>query len=328
MILLNLIFLILFASAAQALTAETQLIELGQDRVAVFESAIFDPSQTTFIFLPGIHRALEQSDLVIQLLHEQRVNHVSLSFSAHPRSVVEAIRRGKNPSFKDLNLQDLKNEVHAVVNALGLQHPVPVGLSYSSAVTSLFKTSDFPVVIDFAPLGRQQDDAQFLQSYYEAFQGMNAWNPWAQAWLQQLKEQAYHNYWSQELVNLKHRYPELFKNSMATSTAVGGMIALSKAVENFELEKQDYRQSSERIYVLAENESAARLRRQTMAIKAYESQTGKSSAVFLIQKSGHTIPTEAPLAYLRILQNFLSGNIDASGLKVLDLEGNEISGAF
>lgn len=284
--------------------SEVGYVEISQDRVIYVEYEIFDANKPTLILLPGINRALDGSDRAMELLKEKKINFVSLHFSGHPQSVIQAVELGKNPSFSGTTLESLKNEALLVINSLKIQKPLVVSLSFSGAVSMLFKKEELALVVDAVPLGRQDESNSFLQSYYDGLQSLNAWNPFALAFLENMKNQSYTTYWTQQVSGLRNKYPAL-KDSKFFGPAVRGMVAMSQTVEKFELEKTDFTKGPKRIFFLAEEEDTKRLDRQKKAIVAYEEQRGEKAGVEVFEKAGHILPSDAPEAYVAKLEEVL-----------------------
>lgn len=290
--------------------AERAYIELSQDRVIYLEHEIFNPEQPTLVLLPGINRGLEGDDEAIKILKEKKMNYVSFHFSGHPQSVIQAHELGRNPQFTGTTLETLKQELSTVVGALKIKSPLVVSLSYSGAVSMILSKEEFPLVIDAVPLGRQNENDSFLQSYYDSLQGFNSWNPFATAWLESMKEQSYTTYWTQQVSGLRKKYPALATSKIFES-AVRGMVALSRAVEKFELENTDFSKGPERVFLFAENEDAKRLNRQRLAVQKYNSQMESPATVFLFKEAGHVLPSDVPKAFVRVLSQIISGNLPA-----------------
>ena len=289
---------------AQFCFGKVDYVELRQGRVVSFEYEFFDSARPTLVLLPGVYRGMESDDQALEIVKQKKINFVSLHFSSHPQSVIRAIEMGKSPQFDGMSLETLKDEVVSVIKFLNVHNPLVVSLSFSGAVSTLFSKDEFPLVVDVVPLGRQDDNSSFLQSYYDGLQALNSWNSFMLSWLENLKAQAYLTYWTKQVAGLRVKYPEL-SDAATFSSVVRGMVAMSQTVEKFELENSDFRRGPERIFFLAGNEESKRLKRQKKAVEAYESQTGRGAEVKIFENAGHVLPADAPEEYVAALENSL-----------------------
>lgn len=287
--------------------AQIGLLKVGERGAQVaYEAQIFDATQTTLVLMPGIYRGLSSrtEDQLLQDLTKQKINWVAFHFSTHPESIIQSGQQ----EVRIESIKDLSREAKDLVLHLGLQKPLVISLSYSSAVASLFTSEDLSVIVDTAPIGRQDDSSDGMWGMIEANNSycalfLNQWLPYCMGWESQ-KQLFYNTFWTQKALSLVSVYPELQELSVLTS-AVQGYVSMARAVENYDYSEVSFALGPQRIFILGENESSQRLEIQLAAIKEY-SQQKETPYVFVIEGAGHVVPTDQPLAYLKTLQMILN----------------------
>lgn len=268
------------------------------------ETNIIDPAQPTFVLLPGVYRALNFQDEVLKMAKKQKLNFISIHTSLHPESLNE-IPDSEVPyfQFKKISLVDLAQEIVSVIEYYKLQRPIPVGLSYSSAISSeLAKMNIFELVVETAPMIRFDESdpsgsatSDFWKNYFDMFPGFGS------IFKDQFLAQIYTAHWNKELPNLIQRYPD-YDTPKMKSLMVKGYTALSMAVDGFDYREQDFKNSSKRAFLLGQDEMEHRFELQKEAIAKYESETGHKKSTKIID-AGHVIPNENPTEYLKFLKS-------------------------
>lgn len=286
------------------------ILTIPQGRKLYFEG--FVPRENrdpVLVFLPGIFRGLRRSsDLFLKQLEEQGIAYVAMHFSTHPDSVARLNAKDR-PDFEGVSSKDLAGEVVQLVETLGIENPLPVSLSYSGTVTSHLPKTIFPVVIETAPLGR------FDESNPEIAAATRIWSDWLSmwpggAWIAKIQRDiAFNTYWSRVVDGLAEALPEL-KEGSRSQWATEGFVAMAKAVEDYDIRKQDFLDSPQRIFILGEKEEGRRLKLQSEAIIEAGRQTGKAIEVYKIEGAGHIIPADQPEKYLQLLKD-ISSQVDS-----------------
>lgn len=323
-LMLNTISTLLFSASAFA-ELEKGLIKIKADQAVAYEANIIDPNQVTLILMPGIFRGLSTrtQDALLNQLTEQNINWVSYHFSAHPESIIQSM--GNNGTTQAVDTKILAEESRQVVKQLKVEKPLYVSLSYSSTVSSLFTKKEMPLLVEAAPLGKQNEVAAFFDTVVANNNNFCSlpWaklNPYCVAW-DTSKSASYQVYWSGVVAGLEKTYPEL-KEIKLKSQAVSGYVAMSKAVESYDFSKLNFKEGPERIFIIGQNEEANRKKIQIEAIKAYKEQRGHFPSVFLIKNAGHIIPVDQPVAYISVLTTTIKNNFPRdSAIQLVDEQG-------
>lgn len=301
------------------------LISVNSDRSVAYESNIQDENKTTLILMPGIFRGLgsRTKDSLLGLLTNEKMNWVAYHFSGHPESIIQS--GGKNSGIESISTADLAEETRQVVKQLKVKKPLIISLSYSSTAASDLTSKDAKLIVETAPLGRQDESNQMMSPLVEANNSLCAgafaqFNPYCLAWETQ-KSLAYQTYWSGVVSSLVKVYPEL-SDFRLNSKAVSGYVGMAKAVESYDFSKLNFKAGPERIFILGENEESGRSQIQLAAIKAYKEQRGNYPYVFFVKSAGHIVPVDQPQAYLKILNAVIASDLPKnSPLQVVTEKG-------
>lgn len=310
--------------------AEHQMLSQRKNTIAV-TSHITDAGKPTYIFLPGIFRGAhpDKSDVFLQQLSSEGRNWVALDFSTHPGSVVRSSKESQQTGaghLREMTLEELSAEVHHVIEALAIKQPLVVSLSYSSSVASKILPDKTAVIIETAPMVRQEDTKGFLREVLENNNRIcagifMAMTPFCQSWFYQ-KEIAYKTYWTTVATSQKKTYKEL-EDGTVFERVVEGYVSMAKAVETFDLRSIDFKKGPRRVFILGEKEDVGRLQLQNEVVKSYAEQTGEMPYVFIVKDAGHIVPFDQPKAYNTLLaliaQNKLPKN---HRVFMVDTDGN------
>lgn len=301
-LLVGLFFLFLAISSAFAEVSEA-VIEVQKNEKVYVQYQISKPASTTLVLLPGVFRGIEQTDKIISLLTKAEINFVAIHFSGHPRSVLQytasevAIYKGG----KGLTSEMLANEVKAVVAALKIRKPLPVSLSYSATVVPHLDTGKFPLVIETAPIGAFGDnDPEGTALRKQWADWMKLWPP-NTLWINAAKDKAYRDHWT-KIANERTEPGSEMAKPENLNRLIDGYMAMARATEDFNLTQQDFRTTPRRIWILAENEEAYRLKLQMQAVELYNKAQNVLVQPVVIPNSGHTIPMEQPEVYAEVLK--------------------------
>lgn len=307
-------FLFLFFLVNLAL-AQSQiqkgLIPLSNGLVISYEASIKAPQNPVLVLLPGVYRGLTSQDDFIKDLAKTNINWVSFHFSLQPESHMFVKKVNPATLFEKVDLKSLSQEAFIVTQHLKIQKPLFVSLSYSSIISSTWSKNYVPWMIEVSPMGRFDEQNPGFSAYGQAWEAWMKLIPfWGSVVAGTTKEVAYHNYWTLMVQGLKAKKPEL-NNPTLFSQAVSGYVRMSKISEGFDIRKQNFSLTPNRVFVLAQQEDAYRLQLQKEAIALYQKQTGKTAYIFVIKEAGHIIPMDSPKAYLQALSTIYSGQLPA-----------------
>lgn len=295
-------FFVLLFLTLNSFALEALKIENG--RYVAVEKNIVDKKQKTLIFLPGIFRGLDKRDEFIQLAQKAKLNFVSMHFSLHPESLL-LIPSGETAHYKyhSYKAGDLAEEVMAVIQQLKISQPIVVGLSYSSVVTTeLAKANAVPLIIETAPMIRYDESdpaGSQVTSFWKNYLGMNP--IYGAYWKSLYLDQVYQQYWSSQVDGILQKYPQ-YQNKLSKDTLVKAYAKLSIIADGFDYTEQDFSKATPRLFILGQKELPQRFVLQQKAITLYEQQTGRTQNTVVLKDAGHIIPSEAPKAYLKLLQ--------------------------
>ncbi len=324
---LNVLFLLAASSFGGTTHAafESGILSISQTASTVaYESDIRDPESVTLILMPGIYRGWNRNsqDQILQELSQRKINWVAFQFSGHPLSRIQS---SANPSQNSITTEFLAEESLALALELGIRHPLFVPLSYSSAASSHFLSTDVELLIETAPLVEQDEtdvgSSQLVKSNNLFCSSvMMQWTPYCVAWQSQ-KSLYYSSYWSTYVSGLVTLYPEL-QDDAVFSSVVEGYMSMAQAVENYDYTETDFSEGPRRLFILGENEEPARLALQLAAIEEYQSQTNHTPYVFVIREAGHVIPSDQPVAYAAVLSRVIKNQLpEKPGVYAVTVEG-------
>lgn len=302
---LNSKFLVVILGAVFSWSAQAKdgVLDVQRGQKTYFHYSIANPSKITLVLLPGIYRGLNEDDQIISILKQKKINYVAIHFSGHPSSILQ-LNESESPLFKNgkgLTSQLLADEVSAVVMHLKLKKPVPVSLSYSSTVVPFLDVKQFPVVIETAPIGAFGEDDPVGTAQRQAWANWLKLWPGNYFWIEAAKDKAYRDHWQPIAESRADQY-----DGINVSLMTEGYMAMARATEDFDIRKQDFKNTAKRIWILAENEDEYRRSLQDEAVQIYNSVTKVSELPYEVADSGHIIPTEQPEAYSQILIEILS----------------------
>lgn len=285
------------------------LIPLSNGLVISYEASIKTPQNPVLVLLPGLYRGLTSEDDFIKELAQTPINWVSFHFSLQPESHMFVKKINPTNLFEKVNLKTLSQEAFIVTQHLKIQKPLFVSLSYSSIISSIWSKNYVPWMVEVSPMGRYDEQNPGFSAYGQAWEAWMKLIPfWGSVVTGTTKEVAYHNYWTLMVQGLKSKKPEL-NNPTLFSQAVSGYVRMSKIAEDFDIRKQNFSLTPNRIFILAQKEDSYRLQLQKEALALYQNQVGKAPYVFVVKDAGHIIPMDSPKAYLQALSTIYSGQL-------------------
>ncbi len=299
-------------------TATEDFVRLKKGWVVSYAYKIFDKSKPTLLLLPGIYRGLEKEEECLRALEALNINYVAIHFSTHLKSI-QHLTANEVPHFDggkpNLKSSVFAQEVEAVYKKLRIKKPVVVSLSYSATIVEYLNAKTFPVVIEMAPMGRQDEDSLMQAGFQRNWEYWTSLIPfYGPAYVQTVKNQYYHSIWTPVVQFLGSQMPALNQPDLFQKQ-LDAYVAMTFASENFDLSKTNFRTGAWRAWVLAESEGPTRAYFQAQALKNYLATLDKNTlensvfgkqGVVIIQKSGHTIPQEQPTLYASALKELLT----------------------
>lgn len=297
-------FLLLILSPLQSAQAEIldYNLKMAPGRLVSFQMIKAKNSKLpTFLFLPGVNRSLLAEDEALQTLAQQGFGVVTMNFSTQPFSLSQ-LEGNVKPSFysSTYKLEDFNTEVTALSDELkrnfGVKTIIPVSISFSSAVSSTLQ--NFPFIIDAAPMTSSAAVNPELEAYRAYLKTGELFNPiYGPAITRSLLDQAYYKKWRTQVDSIVDQF-ELNANRKADM--VEGYTVFSRASEGFVWDLKKTTPQTRRVFIFARNDSEGLLKDQlSLFLKALDSTP--NALAFIINDTGHVIPTDQPVAYTNIL---------------------------
>jgi hypothetical protein len=263
----------------------------------------------TFLFLPGVNRSLLAEDEALQTLSHQGFGIVTMNFSTQPFSISH-LEKNIKPSFLSTTykLEDFATEVSALSSELkknyGVKTIIPVSISFSSAVSSTMQ--DAPFIIDSAPMTSSAAVNPELEAYRSYLKSGEIFNPiYGPAITRSLLDETYYKEWRDQVDSITKQFD---LNVDRKSEMVEGYTVFSRAAEGFVWDLKKTSAQTRRIFIFARNDSALLLKDQLSVFLKVLASTPNALA-FLVNDSGHVVPTEQPQAYANILTYLVSADI-------------------
>jgi pimeloyl-ACP methyl ester carboxylesterase len=289
---------------------------LKDGRTLAYTASFADPNQPVLVFLPGLFRGWNLSDSFIQILIQRQIGFVALEFSTQLASIL-SLAPLEAPHFVAspmLQADRLRSEVESLVfEHLELKKPILVSLSYSTLVSAEADQSRFPLVIETVPMGRYDETEHDTARFGRLWLDWASLNPWGWMWAEAFKTQAYTAYWSKVVAQRALGTPELL-NPVTASLQIQGYVAMTRASEGFDLRDIDFSRGPKRVWILAGQENQVRSVTQSEAVEKYLATLDLAArsgwygrqGVYTVKSAGHTLPTDEPEAYVRLLETILS----------------------
>ncbi len=269
----------------------------------------------TFLFLPGVNRSLLAEDAALETLAQQGYGIATMNFSNQPFSV-DKLEKNIIPAFraKTYKLEDFGVEVSALSDELkknyGVKTIVPVSISFSSAVSSTI--SNFPLIIDAVPMTSSAAVNPDLESYRAYLKASEIFNPiFGPGITRSLLDQAYYKKWSDQVDSIVDQFK---LNVDKKPDMIEGYTVFSRASEGYVWDLKKTSTQTRRIFLFARNDSSTLLKNQLeLFLKVLDSTP--NALAFIVNDSGHVLPTDQPESYANILMYLVSSEIkNVSGI--------------
>lgn len=263
----------------------------------------------TFLFLPGVNRSLLADDEALETLARQGFGIVTMNFSTQPFSV-DQLGKNVKPNFigNSYKLEELSLEISALSDELkknfSVKTIIPVSISFSSAVSSMIQ--NFPFIIDAVPMTSSAAVNPELEAYRNYLKAGEIFNPiFGPAITRSLLDQGYKQKWSEQVDSIVEQFG-LDKTRKADM--IEGYTVFSRASEGFVWDLKKTPAQTRRVFLFARDDSPSLLKDQLqLFLKALE--TTPNALAFVVNDSGHVLPTEQPQVYANILSYLVSSDI-------------------
>lgn len=282
-------------------------LKLAPGRYVTVENNVQNSSEKVLVMLPGVYRAFDSRDVVIQLAKKKKLNFISINYSLQPESL-RLVKSNETPYYvsHQYTREDLAEEVRAVLRKYNLEKPVIVGNSYSASVTTqLLKNDRFELVVETAPMMR------FDETNPETVAILNFWKNWlrmnpfaGEVMARQYLLNSFAVYWSPRVDDLLKTYPQ-YRTPGLKDRLIAGYSHMSLVAEGFDFADQELT-AQRRFFIFGEHEEKPRFKLQTAMAKKYEDLTGDSHSAVVIKSAGHIVPNDQPEIYLNILTKLLT----------------------
>lgn len=282
-------------------------VALSEDRHVYYEAQVVDPSLPTVVLLPGVYRGLSNQDDFVYKLFRNNINFVALNFSTQPDSVA-TYSDDQTVYFsggKNVTSADLAREVEQVLQHLKIQRPMLVSLSYSGTLMEHFDRQKYPFVVETAPIGRMDEELMGWSQISQAWEAWLIFFPGAtELYKSMIKDQFYRSYWS-DVAKKYSKGNSRLQSDEKQKTLTDGYVAQAKAIESYDIRKQNFIYSPRRFFILGEKEKPWRLQLQLQAIEEYKKQTGDQTSPIVVPGAGHSVPFDRPQIYFDTITNLL-----------------------
>ena len=299
-------------------------ISFGKGRNILIDFVESDSSHPTFFLMPGINRAYELNEPVIQKLVQKGFGVATLTLSAQYNSVLAS----QDPSYLEKespNFQSLMDEVRQAQRTLE-QHQkvkglIPVSLSYSGIFSPLLEGST--LVIDTVPMTSENAANPQGARSRKSLSSVFAWNPFVKVFEESMIQSAYESHWKAYVDSLG---PNLNLSLEQKRIITKGYVALSRAAENNSW-NVDEMIPTRRVFILGENEAPTLLLHQLQTFRSLR-EKNKTTSLILIQNAGHAIFTDQPSIFARFIAKASSPQFAPEGILLVVSPSNKESNSF
>jgi pimeloyl-ACP methyl ester carboxylesterase len=297
-------------NAVAVSSAVEDAVRIKKGWIVSYVYKIFDDSKPTLLLLPGIFRGLEKEEEALRTLEASKVNFVAIHFSTHNKSILW-LEENETPYFDGglphFTPEKFAREVEAVAHQLELQKPIIVSLSYSAVVVPYLDSTQFPYVVQVAPMGRHDESNLIGGAVQKNWEDWLALNPYiGREGVLVAKNYYLHMIWNPVVLFLASQMPSLQDSTIFTHQ-VDGFVSMNFAAEPFDISQTNFRKTGKKFaWVVAESEDPTRAYFQAAAIKkylasldqaTYEKSIFGKQGVYIIKGSSHLIPQDQPALY-------------------------------
>jgi pimeloyl-ACP methyl ester carboxylesterase len=165
---------------------------------------------------------------------------------------------------------------------------------------------DAPFIIDSVPMTSSAAVNPELEAYRSYLKSGEIFNPiYGPAITRSLLDETYYKEWRDQVDSITKQFD---LNVDRKSEMVEGYTVFSRAAEGFVWDLKKTSAQTRRIFIFARNDSALLLKDQLSVFLKVLASTPNALA-FLVNDSGHVVPTEQPQAYANILTYLVSADI-------------------
>lgn len=249
----------------------------------------------TFLFMPGLGFTMPIDHAAYTELSRQGFGIVAMNFSTHAPSVT-ALGNEESPYFLKrpptaTNFADEVNAVAAHLRANGVEVVIPVSLSYSGMVSA--RLSEFPLIVETAPLTSARAAASTGESIRASLELMNMFNPFRTEIVRRTMDAVYRNYWNKAVTEVESLTVERRAN------VIEAYMAMSRISEGYDADKVEYARGPRRIFVLGSEERVSLLNHQRRTVWRLRD-LGYDVQVTEIPGASHLVANQVD-AFVRVL---------------------------
>ncbi len=291
-------------STAQVQFSESKYLRISSGRNVFYKILEGHKNKPTFIFLPGVNRAVPECYSMLKILEDRGYGLVLMATSSHWQSLVGRQTESEKAYFDQNNsvsTLDFTQEIDTLVSFLKIKNPILVSLSYSSGMA---ESSQF-LKIHTAPLvtaSESNPEAAASAAQWEAALGLNPF--FGKIWIRQFRDSNYSNYWSSIVNQTLLIDPKAFGESTKKEEIIRGYQSLSRAIEDFDLRKSQFQNVGGNKFILGEFESQVRLKGQFEAI--LKAATIAPTKVIIVRKALHNVQESQPEGFTTALTHLLT----------------------
>ncbi len=274
----------------------------------------------TLLLLPGINRSFIESDQAVDQLKTEGFGIAIMNFSAQVFSI-NNLPKSEIAYFKEnkMNLDDLLQEVAMTAeylkSDLKVEEIIPITLSYSGMLSPFL--DQYKTVIDTSPMTSSAAANPHFEKFKKGLELSQAWNPiFGPAIVRSQLDATYRMTWSPKIDAMVHEFGLATekKNEMVES-----YVQLSILGENFSWPQLPENSTARRNFILGEKE-AFNLKQDQLQVFLNMFEQNQSQILIIVEKSGHVIPYDHPVAYLEAIKISLNKK-SKPGIYYLDENG-------
>ncbi len=277
----------------------------------------------TLLLLPGVN--LLMAELNLRALVEKGFGVVSVQFSSQAFSVNQ-LETQELKSFRERNpsMQDYANETTQIVNYLnedlGIKNIIPVGLSFSGAISAQLK--GFPLIIESVPMTSTKAAVPMADQFRSMLKAAESLNPFLGPTLSRSAiDQAYHSVSANRADSMIAKYH--FSAEKRADFALG-FTKMAHASEDFDWKNLEIPKETARVMIVAAKEDSLLLKDQILNYQRLVREQ-YNIALIIFSETGHIIPQEQPEAYAQVLnmivpksEKLRQANAPLSGVMIMD----------
>lgn len=300
---------------------ETKVLVMERGRAIYSQVIPGKPGMPTFLLMPGVNRGLTLTDPAPTILASFGYGVASFHFSTQPFSISH-LPKGERSYAKthEMTMADFARETEFVAKALkdaGSPQVIPVSLSFSGAVSPALK--GFPLIIETVPMTSSEAANPMSEKGRQMLRlGLAFW-PFGNVMGDVVLMAQYRNHWKGQVEAITKQFPDL--DAKRADDMLEGYARMSAASEGSAWDVPQLPKDTRRVFVLAAGESPVFFRNQLETFREIY-KTHDDALLFVVNKSGHVVPSDQPAAYATLLHVTASGMGLKKGVVIFDPSTN------